>query len=72
MTDLSGTDLSALSPGTWTVDPVHSTVGFVARHLMISKVRGRFTEFSGSLEVAPEPAAVERRGDREPRLGRHR
>ena len=49
------TDLSALTPGTWNVDPVHSTVGFVARHLMISKVRGRFTDFSGSIEVAPDP-----------------
>jgi polyisoprenoid-binding protein YceI len=49
------TDLSALTPGTWTVDPAHSTVGFVARHLMITKVRGRFTEFSGTLEIAPDP-----------------
>src|SRR6476469_2268935 len=49
------TDLSALSPGTWTVDPAHSTVGFVARHLMITKVRGRFTDFSGSLEIAADP-----------------
>ena len=49
------TDLSALTPGTWNVDPVHSTVGFVARHLMISKVRGRFTDFSGSIEVASDP-----------------
>ena len=49
------TDLSALTPGTWTVDPSHSTVGFVARHLMITKVRGRFTDFSGTVEVAPDP-----------------
>ena len=49
------TDLSALTPGTWTVDPAHSTVGFVARHLMITKVRGRFTDFSGSIEVAEDP-----------------
>jgi polyisoprenoid-binding protein YceI len=49
------TDLSALTPGTWTVDPSHSTVGFVARHLMITKVRGRFTDFSGTLEIAPDP-----------------
>src|SRR4029079_13144479 len=49
------TDLSALTPGTWTVDPAHSTVGFVARHLMITKVRGRFTDFSGSLEIASDP-----------------
>src|SRR3954452_14759794 len=49
------TDLSALAPGTWNVDPAHSTVGFVARHLMITKVRGRFTDFSGSLEVGENP-----------------
>ncbi len=49
------TDLSALTPGTWTVDPAHSTVGFVARHLMITKVRGRFTDFSGSIEVGENP-----------------
>jgi polyisoprenoid-binding protein YceI len=48
-------DLSTLTPGTWTVDPAHSTVGFVARHLMITKVRGRFTRFSGSLEITPDP-----------------
>jgi len=49
------TDLSALTPGTWTVDPSHSTIGFVARHLMITKVRGRFSDFSGSLEIAENP-----------------
>jgi polyisoprenoid-binding protein YceI len=48
-------DLSALTPGTWNVDPAHSTVGFVARHLMITKVRGRFTDFSGVLEIAADP-----------------
>jgi len=46
-------DLSALTPGTWTIDASHSTVGFVARHLMITKVRGRFTDVSGSVAVAP-------------------
>jgi len=49
------TDLSALTPGTWNVDTAHSTVGFVARHLMITKVRGRFADFSGSLEIAADP-----------------
>jgi polyisoprenoid-binding protein YceI len=48
-------NLSDLTPGTWTVDVSHSTVGFVARHLMITKVRGRFTEFSGSIAVAANP-----------------
>jgi polyisoprenoid-binding protein YceI len=59
MTDLASTStvsgFAGLTPGTWTVDPAHSTVGFVARHLMITKVRGRFTDFSGSLEIAENP-----------------
>jgi polyisoprenoid-binding protein YceI len=38
--------------GTWEIDPVHSEVGFVARHMMVSKVRGRFTQFSGELVTA--------------------
>src|SRR6476620_9247323 len=49
------TDLSALTPGTWTVDPTHSTVGFTARHLMITKVRGTFTDFDGVVTVADAP-----------------
>jgi polyisoprenoid-binding protein YceI len=44
-------NITDLTPGTWTVDASHSTVGFVARHLMISKVRGTFTSFSGTIEV---------------------
>jgi len=35
--------------GTWEIDPIHSEVGFTARHMMVSKVRGRFTTFSGEL-----------------------
>ncbi|HEX9259697.1 MAG TPA: YceI family protein [Acidimicrobiales bacterium] len=41
-----------LTPGTWNIDTSHSRVGFVARHLMIAKVRGSFTSFSGAIEVA--------------------
>jgi polyisoprenoid-binding protein YceI len=48
-------DLANLTPGTWTVDASHSTVGFTARHLMITKVRGRFTHVSGSATVAENP-----------------
>jgi polyisoprenoid-binding protein YceI len=43
-----------LATGTWAIDPVHSEVGFSVRHLM-SKVRGKFTEFAGSIEVADNP-----------------
>ncbi|MGA4840925.1 YceI family protein [Streptomyces sp. G45] len=49
-----GTELPP--PGPWTVDPVHSSVGAVAQHLGISSVRGRFTEFSGRVEIAEDVA----------------
>ncbi|MBK8468556.1 MAG: YceI family protein [Candidatus Phosphoribacter sp.] len=40
-----------LTAGTWTVDPTHTEVGFLARHLMVAKVRGRFAEVSGTVTV---------------------
>ena len=42
--------------GTWNIDPVHSEVGFSVRHMMVSKVRGRFTTFSGQLVTTADPA----------------
>jgi polyisoprenoid-binding protein YceI len=48
-------DLKALTPGIWTVDNSHSHVGFVARHLMVAKVRGSFAEFTGTITVAEDP-----------------
>ena len=48
-------NLSDLTPGVWNVDPSHSIVGFTARHLMITKVRGRFTSFTGTVTVADNP-----------------
>jgi polyisoprenoid-binding protein YceI len=44
--------LSDLKPGTWNVDPSHSEVGFTARHLMVSKVRGQFKDFTAVVTVA--------------------
>jgi polyisoprenoid-binding protein YceI len=44
-------------PGDWELDPVHTSVEFVARHLMVSKVRGRFTNASGTIHIADDPAA---------------
>jgi polyisoprenoid-binding protein YceI len=41
--------------GTYAIDPAHTEVGFVARHLVGTKVRGRFTEFSGTFTVAENP-----------------
>ena len=37
--------------GTYTIDPAHSTLAFVARHAMVTKVRGAFTEFAGTFTV---------------------
>jgi polyisoprenoid-binding protein YceI len=49
------TALADLTPGTWTIDESHTTVGFTARHLMVAKVRGRFGKVSGSAEIAEQP-----------------
>jgi polyisoprenoid-binding protein YceI len=45
------------APGTYALDPAHTLVGFVARHLVVSKVRGSFTEISGAITVAEDPTA---------------
>ena len=41
--------------GTWSIDPVHSEVGFTVRHMMVSKVRGRFRTFSGQIVTGASP-----------------
>ncbi|CND72446.1 YceI protein [Mycobacterium tuberculosis] len=41
--------------GTWTIDPLHSNVGFTVRHLMVSKVRGRFGTFDGTVVTGEDP-----------------
>lgn len=53
-----GTELPP--PGPWTVDPAHSSVGAVAQHLGFSSVRGRFTDFTARIEVAPDDVAKSR------------
>ncbi|MEZ0342374.1 YceI family protein [Mycobacterium sp. pV006] len=45
---------TTLSTGTWAIDPVHSSVGFSVRHLMVSKVRGEFEKFQGTITVADD------------------
>ena len=51
------TDLKTLQ-GTYTLDPAHTSIGFVARHAMITKVRGSFTEFEGVAQAnGADPAA---------------
>ncbi|HXQ60350.1 MAG TPA: YceI family protein [Acidimicrobiales bacterium] len=49
------------APGVYDIDAKHSSVEFIARHLMISKVRGRFDDVVGTITVAdvPEESSVE-------------
>ena len=42
--------------GKWSVDPVHSRVGFVARHMMVTKVRGTFLDYLGEVTIADDLA----------------
>jgi polyisoprenoid-binding protein YceI len=46
--------LDQLTAGAWDVDASHSSVDFVARHAMISKVRGTFSTFSGEITIAED------------------
>jgi polyisoprenoid-binding protein YceI len=45
------------APGTYKLDRAHTVVAFVARHLMVTKVRGTFSEFEGTVVVAEDPTA---------------
>lgn len=47
---INGVELPA--PGRWKVDPGHAEVGFVGRHFMLTKVRGRFTSVEASVRIA--------------------
>jgi polyisoprenoid-binding protein YceI len=44
------------APGTYNLDPSHTRADFEARHLMVTKVRGGFTDINGVVEVAEDPA----------------
>ena len=57
MTSTTAVQIPGYVAGTWDIDATHSTVGFSVRHMMVSKVRGYFTEFSGEIVTAEDPAA---------------
>ena len=44
--------MTDLTPGTWTLDPAHTSAAFTVRHAGISKARGQFTDVEGELVVA--------------------
>jgi len=41
--------------GSYALDPSHSQVGFAVRHVMVSKTRGRFSDFAGTVEISENP-----------------
>lgn len=51
------TDIPGYRAGTWTIDPVHSDVSFTVRHMVVSKVRGHFRNFTGQIVTAEDPLA---------------
>ncbi len=57
ITDLTRELTPDLTSGIWNIDASHSTIGFVARHLMVTKVRGRFATVTGTLTIAEDPLA---------------
>jgi polyisoprenoid-binding protein YceI len=53
-TSTSTGTVTQLESGTWNLDASHSAVGFTVRHLMVSKVRGKFTDFTANVVVADD------------------
>lgn len=47
----------SLAPGQYTLDPAHSHIGFVGRHLVVTKVRGTFETFDAKVSVGDTPEA---------------
>ena len=54
-TPTTATSIPGYEAATWNIDPAHSEVGFSVRHMMVSKVRGRFTGFSGTIVTGEDP-----------------
>lgn len=46
---------TSVPAGTWSIDPSHTRIGFVARHMMVTKVRGEFREYTAEVHVAADP-----------------
>ena len=55
MTTLTATSIPGYKAGTWTIDPTHSEVGFSIRHIMISKVKGKFEKFTATFVTGENP-----------------
>src|SRR4030088_2801357 len=55
-TTVQSAQQTGVEAGVWDVDLDHSSVEFVARHLMATKVRGRFTKWSATLTTGAKPS----------------
>ncbi|GAA1385918.1 MULTISPECIES: YceI family protein [Catellatospora] len=49
--------LTIPTPGTYAIDPAHTRVGFVVKHMVVSKVRGSFKDVAGEIVIAEDPLA---------------
>ncbi|MGO9028537.1 MAG: YceI family protein [Acidimicrobiales bacterium] len=52
----TGGSVPVIPAGHWVVDPTRSSIGFVAKHLLVSKVTGTFTRVAGSIHVTADPS----------------
>lgn len=52
------TVFNTLAPGTYAVDPSHTEIGFTARHMMVTKVRGTFSDFTADVVVGDSLAST--------------
>ena len=71
MTSSTAVQIPGYVVGTWDIDASHSTVGFSVRHMMVSKVRGYFRDFSGEIVTAEDPRPVQRDRPHRHGLDRH-
>src|SRR6202000_1527822 len=49
----ASTEVPGYVAGPWAIDPIHSEVGFSVRHMMVSKVRGKFEKVEGTFVTGP-------------------
>ncbi len=54
MTSTIQTTIPGFVAGTWTINPVHTDLSSTAKHMMVSKVRGHFRTFSGTLVTSED------------------
>lgn len=55
MTSTIALEIPGYVAGTWDIDPAHTDVGFVVRHMVVTKVRGRFDDVRGHIVTAENP-----------------